>query len=226
MLVILAFVLNNTLILGIWCSAIPPLPGCFCPWTFFQSIGFNMVPSDTFMAHLATQFGYFCRGVSGFATDCPCDVWCRGLPTCLLHVGPPNGNRFLNISWAVGLTYWIVYLDFFCILSYAIIYVLIHHAIFGFYLYFLSIPYPEPVYTGWSSVHWNATGMPLVDPVYTGTPLEKLSWNSPTLECHWRILVESAPHWDATGETLTFTAYTGTPLDGLCQPTPAPTHIV
>ena len=89
-----------------------------------------------------------------------------------------------------------------------------------------GLPYPEPVYTGWSSVHWNATGMPLVDPVYTGTPLEKLSWNSPTLECHWRILVESVPHWDATGETLTFTAYTGTPLDGLCQPTPAPTHIV
>ena len=37
----------------------------------------------------------FCRGVSGFATDCPCDVWCRGLTTCLLHVGPPFGNRFL-----------------------------------------------------------------------------------------------------------------------------------
>ena len=89
-----------------------------------------------------------------------------------------------------------------------------------------DFPYPEPVYTGWSSVHWNATGMPLVDPVYTGTPLEKLSWNSPTLECHWRNLVESAPHWDATGETLTFTAYTGTPLEGLWQPTHAPTHIV
>ena len=87
-------------------------------------------------------------------------------------------------------------------------------------------PYPEPVYTGWSSVHWNGTGMPLVDSVYTGTPLEKLSWNSPTLECHWRNLVESAPHWDATGETLTFTAYTGTPLEGLWQPTHAPTHIV
>ena len=28
----------------------------------------------------------FCRGVSGFATDCPCGVWCRGLTTCLLHV--------------------------------------------------------------------------------------------------------------------------------------------
>ena len=54
----------------------------------------------------------FCRGVSGFATDYPCDVWCRGLTTCLLHVGPPFGNRFLNTSWAVGLTYWIVYLHF------------------------------------------------------------------------------------------------------------------
>ena len=55
----------------------------------------------------------FCRGVSGFATDCPCDVWCRGLTTCLLHLGLPFGNRFLNTSWAVGLTYWIVYLHFF-----------------------------------------------------------------------------------------------------------------
>ena len=53
-----------------------------------------------------------CRGGSDFATDCPCDVWCRGLTTCLLHVGPPFGNRFLNTSWAVGLTYWIVYFHF------------------------------------------------------------------------------------------------------------------
>ena len=83
----------------------------------------------------------FCRRVSGFATDCPCDVWCRGLTTCLLHVGPPFGNLFLNTSWAVGLTYWIVYLHFFCILAYAIIYVLIHHIIFWLYLYFLNILY-------------------------------------------------------------------------------------
>ena len=59
-----------------------------------------------------------CGGVSGFATDCPCDIWCRGLTTCLLHVGPPFGNWFLNNSWAVGWT-WIVYLLFFCILTYA-----------------------------------------------------------------------------------------------------------
>ena len=56
-------------------------------------------------------------------------------------------------------------------------------------------PHPEPVYTGWFRVHWNATGMPLytgiplVDPEniarYTGTSLEKRSWK--------------APHWNATG---------------------------
>ena len=32
---LLAFLLDNTLILIIWCSIIPHLPGCFCPWTFF-----------------------------------------------------------------------------------------------------------------------------------------------------------------------------------------------
>ena len=83
----------------------------------------------------------FCRGVSRFATDCPCDVWCRRLTTCLLHVGAPFGNRFLSTTWAVGLTYWIVYLYFFCILTYAIIYVMIHHIIFWLHLYFLNILY-------------------------------------------------------------------------------------
>ena len=54
----LVFVLNNTLILGIWCSTIPDPPGCFCPWTFFENIGFNTVLTDPFMSHLATQLGY------------------------------------------------------------------------------------------------------------------------------------------------------------------------
>ena len=58
---LLAFVLNNTLILGIWCSTIPNILGCFCPWTFFQNIGFYMVPSDPFMSHLASQLGYSAR---------------------------------------------------------------------------------------------------------------------------------------------------------------------
>ena len=55
---LLVFVLNNILILGIWCSTIPHLPGCFCPWTFFENIGFNTVLTDPFMSHLATQLGY------------------------------------------------------------------------------------------------------------------------------------------------------------------------
>ena len=54
----LVFVLNNTFILGIWCSTIPHLPACFCSWTFFQNIGFNTVLTDPFMSHLATQIGY------------------------------------------------------------------------------------------------------------------------------------------------------------------------
>ena len=55
----------------------------------------------------------FCRGVSGFATDCPCGVSCRELTTCLLHVGPPFGNRiFWKYSWAVDLTLWIINLIF------------------------------------------------------------------------------------------------------------------
>ena len=44
------------------CSTIPHLPGCFCPWTFFQNIGFNTVLTDPFMSHLATQLGYFAGG--------------------------------------------------------------------------------------------------------------------------------------------------------------------
>ena len=69
----------------------------------------------------------------------------------------------------------------------------------GYMLTDYGNPYPEPVYTGLSSVHWNATGMPLTDPVCTGIPLGdpantcrvhwnttgKFSWNCPTLECHW-----------------------------------------
>ena len=84
-------------------------------------------------------------------------------------------------------------------------------------------PYPEPVYTGWSSVHWNATGWSSLHWDTTGRPSEYLQG---TLEHHWKNLVETAPHWNATGETLTFAAYTETPLERLWQPTHAPTHII
>ena len=37
--------------------------------------------------------GIFYMGDPGFATDCPCSVWCRRLTTCLLYVSPLFGNR-------------------------------------------------------------------------------------------------------------------------------------
>ena len=81
----------------------------------------------------------FYRGVSDFATDCPCGVWCRGSTTCLLYVGPLFGNRLLNNSWAVGLIQWTVNLHYVIgILTYVIVYVLIHHTIFWLYLYILN----------------------------------------------------------------------------------------
>ena len=52
----LVFVLNNTLILGIWCSTIPHLPGCFCPcfwkWNFKQQLGCRFDIKD--------NISYFC----------------------------------------------------------------------------------------------------------------------------------------------------------------------
>ena len=83
----------------------------------------------------------FRRGVSGFATDCPCDVWCRGLTTCLLHVGPPFGNRFFKHQLGCRFDILDSISSFFSILIYAFIYVLIHHIIFWLYPYFLNILY-------------------------------------------------------------------------------------
>ena len=65
-------------------------------------------------------------------------------------------------------------------------------------IFVLAIPYPEPVYTVWSSVHWNATGWPSVHWDTTGPPTEYLPG---TLEHLWENLVETAQHWNATGET-------------------------
>ena len=87
------------------------------------------------------------------------------------------------------------------------------------------------MYTGSSSEHWNTTGTPLVDPVYTGIPLgdpantcrvqwsttrktwlkhphtgmqlDNLSWKCPTLECHWRNSSFCSLHWNTTGGTVT-----------------------
>ena len=56
--------------------------------------------------------------------------------------------------------------------------------------------------------HWNATGETLTIFAYTGTPLEKLSWNCTTLGCHWRNSNFYSPHWNITGETVAAHAHT------------------
>ena len=56
----LVSVLDYILTLGILRSVIFHFPGCFCPWTFFQNIGFN-IPSDSFMSHLYTELEYSTR---------------------------------------------------------------------------------------------------------------------------------------------------------------------
>ena len=101
----LVVVLNNTLILGIWCSTIPPSPPrMFLSLDLLSEYRIQHGANGPLYVTSSYSIWIFCRGVSGFATDCPCGVWCHGLTTCLLHVGPPFGSRILNNSWAVGLT--------------------------------------------------------------------------------------------------------------------------
>ena len=73
-------------------SANAQLPGCFCPWTFSLNIGLRMFPLDSLYVMFTSPTRIFYRRVPGFATDCPCGVWCRGLTTCPLYFGPLFGN--------------------------------------------------------------------------------------------------------------------------------------
>ena len=76
--------------------------GCTAPWMF--------LPLDILLEYwiehvsfwlLYVMFTFptriFYRGVPGFVTGCPCDVWCCGLTTCPLCVGPLFGN--LSFKW-------------------------------------------------------------------------------------------------------------------------------
>ena len=85
-------------------SAEPRLESFYPPFVAGIDLPHQGVVVDSHNVTSSYSTWIFCRGVSGFATDCPCGVWCRGLTTCLLHVGPPFGNRILNNSWAVSLT--------------------------------------------------------------------------------------------------------------------------
>ena len=76
------------------------LSGCFRPWIFSLNIGLNMFHFGLLYVMFTFPTRLFYRGVPGFATDCPCGVWCRGLTICLLYVGPFFGNL---VKMIVGL---------------------------------------------------------------------------------------------------------------------------
>ena len=86
---------------------LPPLDILLEYWIEHVSFGLLYV-----MFTFPTRIFY--RGVPGFATDCPCGVWCRGLTTCLLYVGPILEILFKMI---VGLYVWRKGKQLFCCFS-------------------------------------------------------------------------------------------------------------
>ena len=105
----LVFVLNNIFTLGILRSAISHLPPrmFFCPLDHLLvcRIQHGTIKPPYFTSRCSTRIFY--RGVSGFATDCPCGVLCRGLTTCSLYA-PLIENRLSNNSYAVNLIFCIL----------------------------------------------------------------------------------------------------------------------
>ena len=83
----LVFVLNNTLILGICVIYNPSPPRMFLFLDLLSEYRIQHGTNGPLYVTSTYSIWIFCRGVSGFATDCPCGVWYRGLTTCLLHVG-------------------------------------------------------------------------------------------------------------------------------------------
>ena len=75
----------------------PPLDMLFEYWIEHLTFGLLYV-----MFRFSIRIFY--RGVPGFATDCPCGNWCRGLNTCLLYVGPLFENLVWNVNAFVSLT--------------------------------------------------------------------------------------------------------------------------
>ena len=76
---------------------------------FIRGANWQILSIDSGNGLTTNRRDYVCtngkyHGVPGFATDCPCVLWCRGLTTCLLYVGPLFGNLVENDSRFVSLT--------------------------------------------------------------------------------------------------------------------------
>ena len=64
----------------------------FLPLNILSEYWIEHVTFRLFYVMFGFSIRIFYRRVPDFATDCPCGVWCRGLTTCLLYVGPLFGN--------------------------------------------------------------------------------------------------------------------------------------
>ena len=69
-------------------SATTHLPGCVCTWTFSDWILDWTCLFRILLYHVWFFTRVFYRRGQGFATDCPCGVWCHGLSTCFLYFCP------------------------------------------------------------------------------------------------------------------------------------------
>ena len=85
-------------------------------WTFVRLRRIQECKINTGISYIYARIFY--RGVPGFAIDCPCGVWCRGLTTCLLYVAPLFGNLAWNDCRFVSLTYWRTTFSLFSIMFY------------------------------------------------------------------------------------------------------------
>ena len=94
-----------------------------------------MLPSDGLlygMFRFSTRI--FCRGVPGFATNCSCGVWCRGLTICLPYVGQLFSILVWNDSGFVRLTS--LRTTFLCVFfRKCFTYIVMHHSMTKLFVY-------------------------------------------------------------------------------------------
>ena len=80
---------------------------------------------------LRVSIRIFNSGVPGFVTDCPWGVWCNGLTTFLLYVGPLFINLVWNDTRFVSLILWRTAFSLFLIIyTYIYIYLYVYKYIY------------------------------------------------------------------------------------------------
>ena len=129
----LAFVLNNTLILGIWCSTILTMPRMFLSLDFLWEYQIQHGANGLLYVVSSYSTWIFCRG---FRLCNWLSLW--RLLSWINHLPPACASTFWKSNFKQQLGCRFDIMDnksyFFCVLTYAIIYVLIHQIIFRFYL--------------------------------------------------------------------------------------------